>query len=111
MIISNNITRLRKEKNLSREDLGGIVGTSGAVIGRYERNEITPSVEIANKIAQALEVSLDYLVGNNTMVFKDKKILERMEIISDMPAKEQEQLFNVIDALIRDYKAKQAYSS
>lgn len=45
------------------------------------------------------------------MVFKDKKILERMEIISDMPAKEQEQLFNVIDALIRDYKAKQAYSS
>lgn len=73
MIISNNITRLRKEKNLSREDLGSIVGTSGAVIGRYERNEITPSVEIANKIARALEVSLDYLVGNNTMCLKIKR--------------------------------------
>jgi transcriptional regulator with XRE-family HTH domain len=110
MDISNNITRLRKEKNVSRDDLGTIVGTSGAVIGRYERNEITPSVEIANKIAQALDVSLDYLVGNNTIIFKDKKILERIETISKMPTKEQEQLFNVIDALIRDYKAKQAYS-
>ncbi|MBF6652490.1 hypothetical protein C3B47_06230, partial [Flavobacterium columnare] len=40
-----------------------------------------------------------------------KKILERIETIATMPTKEQEQLFNVIDALIRDYKAKQAYSS
>jgi transcriptional regulator with XRE-family HTH domain len=26
----------------------------------YERNEITPSVEVAAKIADALDVSLDY---------------------------------------------------
>ena len=104
------ITQLRKEKNLSREDLGSLVGTSGAVIGRYEREEITPSVGIANKIAQALGVSLDYLVGNNSVLVKDKKILERLEFIASMPEEEQKQLFNVIDALIRDYKAKKAYS-
>ena len=101
---------MRKEKNLSREDLGSLVGTSGAVIGRYEREEITPSVGIANKIAQALGVSLDYLVGNNSVLVKDKKILERLEFIASMPEEEQKQLFNVIDALIRDYKAKKAYS-
>ncbi|TPN87384.1 helix-turn-helix domain-containing protein [Aquimarina algicola] len=82
----------------------------GAVIGRYERQEITPSVEIANKIAKALEVSLDYLVGNASTVVKDKKILERIEAIADMPADNQNQIFNVIDALIRDYNAKKAYS-
>ncbi|ANO47193.1 hypothetical protein [Flavobacterium columnare] len=42
---------------------------------------------------------------------RGKKILERIETIATMPTKEQEQLFNVIDALIRDYKTKQAYSS
>lgn len=104
------ITQLRKEKGLSRDDLGTIVGTSGAVIGRYEREEITPSVEIANKIAQALEVSLDYLVGNNSVMVKDKKIVERIEDIASMPDNEQKQIFSVIDALIRDYKAKKAYS-
>jgi transcriptional regulator with XRE-family HTH domain len=110
MNIGNIITQLRKEKSISREDLGTIVGTSGAVIGRYERDEITPSVEIANKIALALGVSLDYLVGNNSVMVKDKKITERLEVISTMPDEEQKQIFNVIDALIRDYKTKKAYT-
>lgn len=111
MNIGSIITQLRKQKSLSRDDLGTTVGTSGAVIGRYEREEITPSVEIANKIAQALDVSLDYLVGNNSVIVKDKKIVERLEVIVTMPVEEQKQLFNVIDALIRDYKTKKAYNS
>ena len=110
MNIGNIITKLRKDKKLSREDLGSVVGTSGAVIGRYERNEITPSVEIANKIAKALDISLDFLVGNNSIIVKDKKILDRVEAIAKIPDPEQQQIFNVIDALIRDYNAKKAYS-
>ena len=35
----------------------------GAVIGRYEREEVKPSVETATQLAKVLEVSLDYLVG------------------------------------------------
>jgi transcriptional regulator with XRE-family HTH domain len=111
MKIGSTITLLRKDKNLSREELGKKTGTSGAVIGRYERDEITPSVEIANKIAKALDVSLDYLVGNNSIVVKDKKIIQRMEDIANMNDTDQLQIFNVIDALIRDYKAKKAYAS
>ena len=110
MKVGSTITKLRKDKGLTREDLGKTVNTSGAVIGRYERNEITPSVEIANKIALALDVSLDYLVGNNSILITDKKITKRMEDIADMSDVDQKQIFNVIDALIRDYKAKKAYS-
>ena len=110
MKIGTTITRLRKERGLSREELGTNAGTSGAVIGRYERDEITPSVEIANKIAKALDVSLDYLVGNSAVFVKDKKILERIEAIADMPVEEQAQIFKVIDALIRDHNAKKAYA-
>lgn len=111
MDIGITITQLRKKRSMSRENLGSMVGTSAAVIGRYERGEITPSVEIANKIAQALEVSLDYLVGNASSMFKDKKILERIETIANMPEKEQVQIFSVIDALIRDFKTRKAYTS
>lgn len=110
MKIGNTITELRKNKKISRDELGNIVGTSGAVIGRYERDEITPSVDIANKIAIALNVSLDYLVGNNSIIVKDVNILERIENITKMPDVEQQQIFKVIDALIRDYNAKKAYS-
>jgi transcriptional regulator with XRE-family HTH domain len=110
MKIGSKIVELRKENNLSRDELGKNVGTSGAVIGRYERNEITPSIEVAAKMANALNVSLDFLVGNTSLMIKDKKILERLENIDRMSEQEKNQLFNVVDALIRDFNAKQAYS-
>jgi transcriptional regulator with XRE-family HTH domain len=39
----------------------------GDIIGKYERNEVKPSIEVAAKIANALEVSLDYLVGKTPL--------------------------------------------
>ncbi len=52
----------------------------GAVIGRYERDEVKPSIEMASQIAEALEVSLDYLVGNTNFIL-DKGIVKRIENI------------------------------
>ena len=109
MQFGDKISQLRKEKGLSREELGKIIGTSAAIIGRYERNDMKPSIDIATKIARALEVSLDYLVGNSAELVKDKKILDRLESISKMPDDKKTELFNVIDAYIRDFRAKQAY--
>ena len=50
------------------------------------------------------------MVGNNSVIVKDKKILQRVEAIANMPDNEQQQIFNVIDALLRDYNAKKAYA-
>ena len=111
MDFGDRIVQIRKEKGISREDLGKMVGTSGAIIGRYERNDMKPSIEIATKIASALHVSLDFLVGNSSLIIKDNKILERLESIATMPDNEKSQLFNVIDAYIRDFKTRQAYSA
>jgi hypothetical protein len=40
----------------------------------------------------------------------DKSALKRLEEVSKLPAEARSQVFMVIDALIRDFKAKQAYS-
>ena len=53
----------REAAELSQKDLANKIGTSAAIIGRYERNERTPSVDIAKRLAEALGVSLDYLVA------------------------------------------------
>lgn len=58
---------------MSRDELGAKIGTSGAIVGLYERNDMKPSIEIAAKIAEALDVSLDHLVGISYELFKDKK--------------------------------------
>ncbi len=61
------------------------------------------------KIADALSVSIDYLVGK--VSFKlDKDTLKRVEEVSSLPEKDKKQVFMVVDALIRDFKARQAYA-
>lgn len=61
MNIGDKITDLRKQKNMNQTELGKAAGVSREIIGRYERNEVMPSIEVAAKIAEALDVSLDYL--------------------------------------------------
>lgn len=80
----------------------------GAVIGRYERDEVKPSIEIAADIADALEVSLDYLVGNTDLLL-DKSIIKRIQGIQLLEGEDKSHLFALMDAFLRDARAKQAY--
>lgn len=107
----NRVIQARKEKGLSREELAKMIGTSGPIIGRYERGDMMPSVEIATKIADALEVSLDFLVGKSSLTVKDESMLERLEDIAALPMTKRSELFNVLDAYIRDFKTSKAYAT
>lgn len=107
----NKVMQARKEKDLSREELAKLIGTSGPIIGRYERGDMMPSVEIATKIADALEVSLDFLVGKSTQTVKDKSMLARLEDIATLPKTKRLELFNVLDAYIRDFKTSKSYAT
>jgi transcriptional regulator with XRE-family HTH domain len=109
MTLGQHIATLRKEKKLSQNELGKRAGTSGDLIGRYERDEVKPSIEVIIKIADALNVSIDYLVGKTSFKL-DKELLKRIQDVSALPEEAKKQVFMVIDALIRDFRAKQAYA-
>jgi transcriptional regulator with XRE-family HTH domain len=109
MNLGRNITALRKKLKLSQNDLGKAIGTSGDIIGRYERDEVKPSIDVAIKIADALGVSLDYLVGKTSLEV-DKNTLKRIEEVNKLSPNAKEQVNLVIDALVRDFKAKETYS-
>jgi len=83
MTIGEHIALLRKRKKLSQAALGKSVGTSGDIIGRYERDIITPSIEVIMKIADALNVSIDFLVGKSSLEL-DTQTLGRMEEIATL---------------------------
>jgi transcriptional regulator with XRE-family HTH domain len=110
MTIGEHIMLLRKQKGLSQADLGKKIGTSGDIIGRYERNIMIPSIEVIMKIADILEVSIDYLVGKTNLAL-DKTTLKRLEDISTLSEENKAFVFRVIDMALRDLKAKQTYAS
>lgn len=72
-------------------------------MGRYERNEVLPSIEIARKIADILDVSLDYLTGKAD-VQMDKNTRKRILEVSKFEETDKEHIFSVIDAFIAKRK-------
>jgi transcriptional regulator with XRE-family HTH domain len=109
MTLGQQITALRKKKGISQADLGKRVETSGDIIGRYERDEVKPSIEVVIRMADTLEVSLDFLVGKTDLEL-DSSTLNRIREVTALPDEDRKQVFMVVDALVRDFKAKKAYA-
>lgn len=113
MAIGDKIQALRKEHGWSQQQLAKKVGTSGPIVGRYERGEMTPSVEVAKKLADTFDVTLDFLVDDTgkTTEIKDKAMLKRIMEIQALDTEDQKTIVHVLDSLLRDAKAKKAYAS
>lgn len=56
--------------------------------------EAVPSIEAAKKIAEAFEVSLDYLAGEGINDQFDKKTIQRMRDIEDLNPAIKESCFS-----------------
>jgi transcriptional regulator with XRE-family HTH domain len=103
MSFGKRLLEARKNKGFSQEDLAGQLGTKGPAIGRYERDEMKPSIDVAAKIASILDVSLDWLVGHTDMEL-DGKMLERIQEVTQMKDKDREHVFAMLDAFIKQTK-------
>lgn len=108
MSFGENVALERKKKGFSQGELAKQVGIIAVTIGRYERDEIKPSIDVATKIANALEVSLDYLVGNSETVL-DKSLIKKISDIQKLPEEERTCVIKMLDAFLRDFKTRQAY--
>lgn len=108
MTFGERITYQRKQKKWSQDELAKKVGTSAPIIGRYERDEIKPSIEVAARIADELEVTIDYLV-NATSVVLDKMNVKRLQDIQKLNEQDKQHILTTIDALLRDAKTRKAY--
>ena len=60
--LSDTITRLRKERGLTQEQLGQLVGVSAQAVSKWEKGG-APDVELLPVLADRLGVSIDALFG------------------------------------------------
>lgn len=109
MLFGERLTSVRKKRKTSQDELAKAIGVHAPVIGRYERDEVKPSIEVAAKIAQALGVSLDYLTGNSDLEL-DADVIKRIQEIQRLPEKDRDHLFYVVDNILQNVKAKKAFA-
>ena len=109
MIFANRLTTLRKQKKIAQNELAKRVGIHPNVLGRYEREEANPSIDMAVKLADALEVSIDFLVGK-TDVELDKSILNKVIDIQKLPEEDKKCIMYSLNGLIQHAKNRMAYT-
>lgn len=112
-LFAKRLHDMRRDKGWSQPEVGKMIGTSGAIIGRYERGEMTPSIEVAKKLAEAFGVTVDYLVSQDGQpaLVQDSSMLERIRAINELPQDDREKLLYVVDGLLRDARARRAYAT
>ena len=108
--IGERITQLRKQQNLSQEQLAKKTEVSRTIIGNYERNANTPSIEVLVKLSKIFNVSMDYLVGEGELSTIDRDLLKRIEDIEKVDDDTRKHLFFLIDNVIQNYKTKLAFA-
>ena len=110
LTIGDKIIQLRKAKSWSQEDLAKQIQSSRVMIGKYERGDNTPSLDVIVKLAKAFDVTTDYLIGVGENASFDKEMLKRLDEMERLPETERQKIFQYIDLVIRDSKARQAYT-
>jgi transcriptional regulator with XRE-family HTH domain len=109
MLFVERLVLVRKKKKVSHDELAKTIGVHAPVIGRYERNEVKPYIEVATKMAEALDVSLDYLVGLADHEL-DNSITKKLLSIRALNEEDKTMVFKTIDVLLRNANARKAYA-
>ena len=99
MTFANRLARVRKRKKLSQAEVGKNIGINGDAYGRYERGEVRPTIEMAIRNADALQISLDYLTGKTALEIDDP-MLKHMEQVAQMSDKDKDYVYTLMDAFI-----------
>lgn len=73
MSFGDNLKKIRADKEISQGELAKMINVHATHISRYERNLTSPTIDVAKKIADALEVSTDALIyGSNEQIVNSK---------------------------------------
>jgi len=105
MSFGRNLSRFRKEKGLTQEDLVKQSGVAISQIRRYEADKSSPTLEVLTRLAKALGASIDELAfGKMTEVaatkLQDRELLEQFEMVSALDEEEREAVKRILGGII-----------
>ena len=72
MIIGERVKEARKNKNLSQQQLGDMLGVSKVSICGYENGVRIPTIENFVQLLDILDLSADYLLGRDINVVSEE---------------------------------------
>ena len=112
MSLGERIKITRMQRKMSQSDLARQAEVHQKNISKYENDGVVPSAMTLKAIADALNVSADYLLGSDREdVIQDKELLSFLREVDKMPEEMRKAIMVVLDACVRDAKTRKAYAA
>ena len=102
--LGQRIARLRKERGTTQQELAERIGTIQVLVSDYERDRIRAAAEMVVRIAEALEISADELLGMKKARLgprASRRVLRRVERVEELPPQQQATLLRTIDTFLK----------
>ena len=96
MTFADKIKYLRKRERYSQIKFSQIVGVKPNTVWRWESGKAKPDTNTIMKIAQVLNTSIEYLLGEDN-------ISEQEDVITSIPPKTKEQSMKIDKGLMTYY--------
>ncbi len=113
-MIGEIIKKLRKEKNITQEQLGAAVGVSKMAISYFEKGRKAPGRETLEKIADFFNTTTDYLLGRSDdpelTEFESRVVTEEgnniIKLIETLPKEERQKAWEQLEMYVNYIKLK-----
>jgi transcriptional regulator with XRE-family HTH domain len=100
------LSALRKARGFTQPQLAKMLDISVDMLTYYERRAKNPTAEFVAKVAKALNISADELLGhsvkNGRKSGPPSLIEQRLQAIRQLPRERQKLLLQVLDTFLRD---------
>ncbi|MCP3659723.1 MAG: helix-turn-helix transcriptional regulator [Bacteroidetes bacterium] len=98
----------REAKDLSQNEVAKLLSTNHSIIGKYERDEVKPTIDVIKKLAKVLETTSSFLLGDtqDLDILKDPAMLKRLNEIASFSEEDRKHIIYTLDALIKNVKLK-----
>ena len=105
MPFAQKLTKRRKEKGLTQEEMAKKAGVGIAQMRRYEKGKSSPTLEVIKNIAKTLGVSADELIfdkkeGGAFAKILDRKLLEQFELVSRLNPHDKDAIKTILESMI-----------
>lgn len=109
----------RETKGWTQSFLANLIGVSNGTISGYERNYREPDIETITKLADAFEVSVDFLLGKTNLRTSDMLHIAESKVeykiraggepdqsLADLPEEAQKAIAEFISFIKEKYRTK-----
>lgn len=102
---ARTMTKLRKEKGITQEQVANFVGVTKAAVSKWEKGLSYPDISLLPKLATFFNLTIDELLGYQPQMTKENIRILYNRLANDFKTKDFQEVFHEVKKICDEYYA------